>query len=176
MARTDCHYCENPALHQCPTCGRLYCDEHGEDTCLRCLAPESAMPGAWTYRGSLLALAAGAAVTVYLLVSPPEARQSAAAPRPTATGTASPTRPAVTTTAIAGSPTPAPGGTVLTTATPPLGSPTPATRTYTVQPGDVLSGIASRFTTTVDAILAVNPGLQPDRLSPGQVIILPGAP
>jgi len=134
------------------------------------------MPGAWTYRGSLLALAAGAAVTIYLLVSPPEARQSAAAPRPTATVAASPTRPAGTTTAIPGSPTPAPAGTVVTTATPPAGSATPATRTYTVQSGDVLSAIASRFNTTVDSILAVNPGLQPDRLSPGQVITLPGAP
>lgn len=178
MARDECHYCENPAEHQCPTCGRLYCDEHGDDTCLRCESPESAMPGVWTYRGTLLALVAGVAVTVYLLVSPPEERQSPAAPRPTASATVTPTRPPGTATRAAGTPGTATGGTVAPTGTPTGGAPSPTQgpRTYTVQSGDVLSAIAQRFGTTVDAILAVNPGLQANTLTPGQVITLPGAP
>ena len=47
---------------------------------------------------------------------------------------------------------------------------------YTVRPGDTLARIASRFNTTVAAILRVNPGLEPDRLFPGQRICIPQRP
>ena len=50
----SCHYCDNPAEAECPTCGRLYCSEHGEDVCLRCMSPESAAPSQAVYRGSIL--------------------------------------------------------------------------------------------------------------------------
>jgi nucleoid-associated protein YgaU len=45
---------------------------------------------------------------------------------------------------------------------------------YTVQPGDGLSAIATRFGITVDAILAANPQItNPNLISSGQVIHLP---
>lgn len=44
---------------------------------------------------------------------------------------------------------------------------------YTVVAGDTLFAIAARFNTTVDAILRVNPGLDPNRLFIGQQICIP---
>ncbi|MGE5598131.1 MAG: LysM peptidoglycan-binding domain-containing protein [Bacteroidota bacterium] len=44
---------------------------------------------------------------------------------------------------------------------------------YTVQAGDTLFAIAQRFGTTVQAILAANPGLDPNRLVVGQRICIP---
>jgi LysM repeat protein len=48
--------------------------------------------------------------------------------------------------------------------------------TYTIQAGDTFSSIASEFNTTVAAIEAVNPGVNPDDLQIGQVINIPGSP
>ena len=45
--------------------------------------------------------------------------------------------------------------------------------TYTIRAGDLLGKIAHTQGTTVDAILKVNPGLNPNRLKVGQVINLP---
>jgi LysM repeat protein len=45
--------------------------------------------------------------------------------------------------------------------------------TYTVAAGDGLSKIARKFGTSVDAILAENPGLNPNKMHPGQKIKLP---
>ena len=47
---------------------------------------------------------------------------------------------------------------------------------YTVQTGDNLFRIAQRFNTTVEAILQVNPGLDPNRIFIGQQICIPSAP
>lgn len=44
--------------------------------------------------------------------------------------------------------------------------------TYVVQPGDTLSGIAHRFSTTVDNLVKINNISNPDRIYPGQVIRL----
>ncbi len=44
---------------------------------------------------------------------------------------------------------------------------------YVIQPGDTLENIASRAGTTVDAIIAANPGLNAGQLAPGQVILIP---
>jgi hypothetical protein len=84
----SCHYCENPAEAECPTCGRLYCTEHGEDVCLRCMAPEAAAPSGAVYRGSVLALVIATIVVVFLLVSPPETKSGNSLVRdlPTADG------------------------------------------------------------------------------------------
>jgi len=47
---------------------------------------------------------------------------------------------------------------------------------YVIQPGDTLLAIASRFNTTVDAILRANPQItNPNVIVVGQVIIIPGA-
>jgi LysM repeat protein len=40
-------------------------------------------------------------------------------------------------------------------------------RWYVIQSGDTLDGIATRFSTTVDALLRLNPGVQPTTLRPG---------
>jgi LysM repeat protein len=51
-------------------------------------------------------------------------------------------------------------------------SPT-AAALYTVQPDDTLSGLAERFSTTVDALTAANGITDPDSLQPGQTLIIP---
>jgi LysM repeat protein len=43
-------------------------------------------------------------------------------------------------------------------------------RFYRVKQGDTLEGIAAKFTTTVDALLALNDGLDPLALQPGERI------
>ncbi|HEY3473280.1 MAG TPA: peptidoglycan DD-metalloendopeptidase family protein [Anaerolineales bacterium] len=45
---------------------------------------------------------------------------------------------------------------------------------YIVQPGDTLSFIASRFDVTINDLVAANPSLDPNFLSEGQEIIIPG--
>ncbi|WP_084170997.1 LysM peptidoglycan-binding domain-containing protein [Desulfofalx alkaliphila] len=44
---------------------------------------------------------------------------------------------------------------------------------YTIRAGDTLFSLATRFNTTVAAIMRVNPGIDPDRLQIGQVICIP---
>ncbi|MBI2767809.1 MAG: LysM peptidoglycan-binding domain-containing protein [Chloroflexi bacterium] len=178
MAEPTCHYCKRPAEEECPTCGRLYCLEHGDDVCLRCLAPESATPSAKVYRGSVLALVVASLLAVFLVVRPPESKsqQDAVRPLPTSTpavaATATPTRPG---SAATKAPT--------TAATAAPTSPTPASptaapsgeRSYTVAQGDTLSGIAAQFNTTVAAILALNPGVTAESLQIGATLKIPAA-
>ncbi len=52
----------------------------------------------------------------------------------------------------------------------------PGSRTYVIRFGDTLYSIAIRFNTTVAAIIAANPGINPNNLQVGQVICIPGAP
>ena len=58
-------------------------------------------------------------------------------------------------------------------ATSPKPSATPKPRTYKVKAGDTLSGIASRFHTTVKAIIAVNALKSPYVIHPGEILKLP---
>ncbi len=44
---------------------------------------------------------------------------------------------------------------------------------YTVQPGETILGIAHRHGTTLDHLLSLNPGVQPDYVQAGQVVIVP---
>ncbi len=44
---------------------------------------------------------------------------------------------------------------------------------YTIQWGDWLSKVAQRFGVTTQALMAANPGLDPNRVYPGQVVIIP---
>lgn len=45
--------------------------------------------------------------------------------------------------------------------------------TYTIRPGDTLYGIARILGTTVSALLAANPGVNPNALQVGQILCLP---
>lgn len=183
MNESLCHYCERPAAADCPACGRLYCEEHGAELCLRCMAPESAVPSARVFRGSLLVLALATLVTAFLLIRPPESAsrgplvRELPSPTPAVTATATPTprggAPSPTSaasTAPAASPTVP--GTPATTPTP-AATPTPSARVYVVKQGDTLFQIALDNGTTVEAILAANPGLNPDTLAVGTEIRLP---
>ncbi len=46
----------------------------------------------------------------------------------------------------------------------------PQRRRYRIRSGDTLEGIAARFDTTVDELLSLNPGIDPNSLTPGQRI------
>ncbi|MEO6398538.1 MAG: LysM peptidoglycan-binding domain-containing protein [Tepidiformaceae bacterium] len=178
MAEPNCHYCDREGEFECPTCGRLYCEEHGDDVCQRCMAPEAAVPSAAVYRGSVVALVVASLVAVFLLVRPPESKSSAESGRVLATATSA-TGSTATPTRTGSTPTRTPGAAASSSvsASPAAGTPvaTPgaAKKTYTVQSGDTLSGIATANGTTVDAILALNPGLTPQALAIGALITLP---
>ncbi len=68
---------------------------------------------------------------------------------------------------------------VIITATatpPPTALPAPVTTTpgtYTVQWGDWINKIAGQFGVTSQAIIAANPGINPNRIYPGQVLNIP---
>jgi putative chitinase len=59
---------------------------------------------------------------------------------------------------------------VTTTPTP---APRPGSSTYSVQPGDTLSGIAARFRTSVSTLASINGISNPNRIYVGQTIRLP---
>ena len=50
------------------------------------------------------------------------------------------------------------------------------TFSYTIRPGDTLFNLARTYNTTVEAIIAVNPGIDPNNLQIGQRICIPIAP
>jgi len=52
-------------------------------------------------------------------------------------------------------------------------TPTSLGQTYTVQSGDIPETIAAKFGITVEALLAANPGIDPNNLQIGQVLIIP---
>ncbi|HEY8464155.1 MAG TPA: LysM peptidoglycan-binding domain-containing protein [Bacillota bacterium] len=56
---------------------------------------------------------------------------------------------------------------------PPATCPSGST-TYVIRSGDTLFALAQRFNTTVNAILAINPGIDPNALRVGQRICIPG--
>ena len=57
--------------------------------------------------------------------------------------------------------------------TPPTPSCPAGSQTYIVRSGDTIFNLATRFNTTVDAILRANPGINPNNLQIGQVICIP---
>lgn len=152
--------------------------------------PERATPSAWAYRGSIAALVLGSFLALFLVLRPPESKSQAELVRPasptaepTATPESTPTpqpstpTPAPATpdpTPDAAEPTPTPPSTPVSTPNPtPTPTPTPAAFDYEIVAGDTLSDIAESFGTTVDAILELNPGLDPNTLQIGQIILVP---
>jgi len=180
MATPTCHYCERPAEAECPTCGRLYCEEHGDDVCLRCMQPETATPAPIIYKGSLLALVVASLVAIFLVISPPESESRNSSVRPMATATpgqatATPTQAPDATPTPAGTPdpSPTPSGTQTAEAAPANAT---GERSHTVVLNDTLSTIAERYGTTVEAIVALNNGVDESTpLQPGQVLRIPPA-
>jgi LysM repeat protein len=65
------------------------------------------------------------------------------------------------------------------TSTPPPAAPTPTPsslgQTYVVKSGDIPETIAAQFGITVEALLAANPGVNPNNLQVGQVLVIPPA-
>lgn len=100
------------------------------------------------------------------LAGPAEPSASTATPAPleTPTPAASPTPTTQPT-----DPVPTPSATAVPTLAP---TATP-TRTYVVEEGDTLSHIAALFGSSVDAIVAANGLDDPDRLTVGQVLVIP---
>lgn len=136
--------------------------------------PHAAVPSAWLFRGSLAALGVSTLLAIFLVVSPPRSEGRAEPTRTFAT----PTNAAVAT-ATATQPGAVQSVTVtLPTATPTV-SPTPTVstdeRSHTIVAGDTLSGIAAQYDTTTDAIIALNPGLDPDSINIGDTIRIPAA-
>jgi LysM repeat protein len=154
---------------QCPSCGTRVAAM--ATTCLMCGAsleevepepeeketPKQGLPG-WArplivVALTLVFLAAG----FYGLYALMNAQPQDTLPTPTFTQTPTNT------------PTPTPTRTPAPTSTP---TPLPPL-TYQVLAGDTLSDIAARFDTTVEAILALNPEVQPELLSVGYVLRIP---
>ncbi len=178
MSEPVCHYCDRLAEEQCPTCGRLYCGEHGDDVCLRCMAPESATPGSLMYRGSLMALVLASLVALFLFVRPPESKSAnnSVHTLPTATSvtsrTATPTPPGSGPTRSATAAA-SPGAATTAAANGSPGASTTAGHTYTVVDGDTLSTIAAANNITLEQLQALNPGVTPENLRAGAVLRLP---
>lgn len=151
----DCYFCDSAAVQECARCGALYCDEHGDGLCQRCLDPMLALPSYRVYRGSLITLLVGTVFAVWLLVKPPgtsdadgpvPASISNVIGTPATAGTPIPGGSAGKAAGgpagpVAGAP-PAPTTAPVTVATP---SATPQVVTHTVEAGDTLVGIATKY-------------------------------
>jgi murein DD-endopeptidase MepM/ murein hydrolase activator NlpD len=55
-------------------------------------------------------------------------------------------------------------------------APTPTPRTYTVRAGDTFGSIATKFGVTVDDLIRANPGVDPNALPIGTVLVIPVRP
>jgi LysM repeat protein len=95
------------------------------------------------------------------------------APGPTPLPTTAPPPPTTLPTTFTLPPTGSPEPTLAPTSPPPTPKPKPTYRTYVVRAGDTLSGIASRFHTTVSAIANLNHISDPSKLRVGQVLLIP---
>jgi LysM repeat protein len=182
----ECFRCDQPAVQECARCGALYCDDHGDTLCERCMDPFNALPSSRVYRGSLLALLIGTVFAVWLLVRPgtgdagtPPAGLVGVLPSTTIVPTATVTVEA----APAGGETPAPPAATeappQASSTPSAATPTPTTRTHAVAPGETLTIIANNFRGNVPVNEYLQQMYQLNNLGPnsilsvGQTITLP---
>lgn len=156
-----CAFCENVAVSRCGRCNRPHCTDHGGRLCDACSAPDAGLPSRPLLLGIAGALGIGALFGVWLLFASPrlpgETPPPAGASQPRPDATSQPPR--------AGSPAATPGA-----ATPAAG------RKYAVKAGDTMGLIAQSFSISVEALVAANPGIQPDSLQIGQELTIPPAP
>lgn len=152
----------------CPVCGSRVAAR--ATTCLMCgtlLTEQAAAPEEEARRGLpgwaralivvalALAILAAGGFGLYTLLN--------AKPQPSATPTVIPTRtPTATPTST---PTQTPTSTPTPTPVPPL--------VHQVQEGEALSVIAENYNTTIDAILALNPEVDPELIQVGQLLLIP---
>jgi LysM repeat protein len=107
------------------------------------------------------------AIVIMLAACTPAGSPTAAAPS-TPVSTSVDMRPYQTPT---GSDTPAPGDAVSTPAQLPSLTPTP--RLHKIKANETLLSLALKYGTTLDALLAANPGISPNMLSVGQELVIP---
>ncbi|MBM4416222.1 MAG: LysM peptidoglycan-binding domain-containing protein [Chloroflexi bacterium] len=158
----ECFRCDQAAEQECARCGVLYCDDHGDGLCERCMDPALALPSYRVYRGSLVALLVGSVFAVWLLLRPvggdadaPPAALAAVVPSATAAARASATPTAMATLEVAATALPT------STAVP---------RAYTVKPGDTLYGIADRLRGSVPLQEYMQRLLQANNLTESSII------
>lgn len=176
----ECFRCDREATSECPRCGTLYCDEHGDALCERCQDPALALPSYRIYRGSLLALLGGTIFAVWLLVRPPltvdgdspgvPPALSGVISAPDSTETVEPT--------VTVTPTPVP--TATSTPEPTAGPARPTFREHTVAEGDTMFSIALEYLPAnkevlvfVEEIAAFNELSDVNAISIGSVLKVP---
>lgn len=181
-----CYACEKEAGQQCQRCGRLYCDDHGDNLCGECLNPASAVPSPTIYRGSLLALVAGTAIVIWLLLAPPALPGDAVAIREPEASTERPPAETVEEPQEEATVTPdgaEPTAEATTSASPQATAPAEGTCpegttasgeqcVYTVVAGDTVSTIAVRFGISEAALTEAN-ALSGEPLQIGQALVIP---
>ena len=179
-----CFVGDGAAARQCPRCGRWFCLRHGRGLCVQCRRPRGLAPSSLLYYGALTLLVLSFGVAVYHIAAWQDdwaARLSysvakALEPAATATPSATPT-PAQPSASPSATPSPGPAPGIAEGATPPAAdgaTPTPApSRSYTVQPGDTLLGVAIKFGATVEALVQANGITNPAALRIGQELVIP---
>ena len=187
----QCFQCDQEAVAECPRCGAVYCDQHGDALCAQCMDPALALPSYRVYRGSLVALLIGSVFAVWLLVLPPAGADEdappgsfpgdsvavAGTPEATPTGTGTPGPDSTATSTATPEATGSPQATETPTATP---TEEPTDLTHTVVPGDTVLGIAGQYLPPgrliedfVNDIVAVNGIVDPTQISVGDVLTIP---
>lgn len=191
----ECFRCELEAVNECPRCGALYCDSHGETLCARCEDPSLALPSYMVYRGSLIALLVGSVFAVWLLILPsagadrvgPPSSLSGIVP---ALGESTASSPAASPAASVSQPsTPSAGPEPTAELTPeptaeptpePTPTPEPEPIRHVVSAGDSLFAIATRYASQGSDVLEYQDRIQlfnnisdPSTIVIGQVVLVP---
>ena len=155
---TPCAFCDQQAERACPHCGLAYCERHGGAYCDRCSDPINGVPSRRLMIGAFVVGGIGLVAAAWLLAAPPKLSGEGAATNAPRTATVPRTA----------APAQQPTAAVSATRTP-----APATR-YKLQQGDTLSVIARNYNTTVEALIAANPGISATSLQVGTEITIPG--
>ena len=197
----QCYACDADAVRECSRCGAIFCVQHGDALCARCMDPAEALPSHQVSRGSLIALLVGSLFAVWLVIRPPATSDADGGLPPTSSGVIA-AATAVEGTPSAGSPvdqpsatpsvTTAPGPPATTTASA-TATATPAVETSTPEPapangeqqhvvsvGDTLYSIAEQYLPPgafvldyIDLIAAYNGITDAAIIAIGEVIVIP---